>query len=100
MKRRVSKRLASQVERSIEGLDREFTIDSFSKPPAAKRALFEAARRKPGRPKEGRGAHVIAVSVERELLERSDELAKELGITRARLIARGLKAVLAAEGRL
>jgi hypothetical protein len=80
--------------------DRELVAETFGKPPAEQRALFEAARRKPGRPKEGRGAHVISVSVERELLQRSDELARALGITRARLVARGLKAVLAAEGRL
>jgi len=43
---------------------------------------------------------VISVSVERQLLSRSDELAEELGLTRAAIIARGLKAVLAAEGRI
>jgi hypothetical protein len=80
--------------------DREFIADSFRAPTAKERARFEKARRKPGRPTEGKGAHVISVSVERELLERSDRLAKDLGITRARLVARGLKAVLAAEGRL
>jgi hypothetical protein len=40
------------------------------------------------------------VSLEQELLARSDALAKSLGISRALLIERGLKAVLAAEGRL
>jgi hypothetical protein len=40
---------------------------------------------------------VISVSVERELLSRSDNLAKNLGLSRAGLIERGLKAVLAAE---
>jgi hypothetical protein len=88
------------LTRATAEFDREFIIDTFSPPSPEERKRFEQARRKPGRPKEGRGAHIISVSVERTLLARSDQLAKELGITRARLIARGLKAVLAAEGRL
>jgi metal-responsive CopG/Arc/MetJ family transcriptional regulator len=40
------------------------------------------------------------VSLEQDLLARFDALAKSLGISRAPLIERGLKAVLAAEGRL
>ena len=58
------------------------------------------ARRKPGRPRQGQGAKVISVTVERNLLARSDALAKNMGVTRAGMIARGLKAVLAAEGKL
>lgn len=42
---------------------------------------------------------MISVSVERGLLSRSDALAKDLGLTRAGLIERGLQAVLATEGR-
>ena len=56
----------------------------------------------PARPSpqgEGR-AKVISVSVEQGLLARSDLLARTLGISRALLIERGIKAVLAAEGRL
>ncbi len=40
------------------------------------------------------------MSLEQELLAKSDALANSLGISRALLIERGLKAVLAAEGRL
>ena len=98
--RKVSKRLAARLSQEAADLDREFVIDSFSKASRSEGALFEKARRKPGRPKEGRGAQVTSVSVERELLERSDALAKSLGLTGARLVARGLKAALAAEGRL
>jgi predicted transcriptional regulator len=52
------------------------------------------------RPRRGRGAKVISVRLEQDLLARFDALAKSLGISRALLIERGLKAVLAAEGRL
>ena len=89
-----------QLAKSASEFDHEFVVDGFAEPSSAQRSLFERARRKPGRPKEGRGAQVISVSVERSLLERSDALAKTMGITRARLVARGLKAVLAAEGLL
>ena len=49
---------------------------------------------------QGRGAKVISVSLEQELLAKSDALAKSPSISRALLIERGFKAVLAAEGRL
>jgi hypothetical protein len=67
---------------------------------AEERAWWKKVRRRPGRPRRGTGAKVISVSVEQELLARSDVLAKSLGISRALLIQRGLKAVLAAEGRI
>jgi metal-responsive CopG/Arc/MetJ family transcriptional regulator len=58
----------------------------------------------PGRRKSGRRAvkkrpEVVSVPIERELLSRSDELAKGLRLNRAALIERGLRAVLAAQGK-
>jgi hypothetical protein len=43
---------------------------------------------------------VVSVPIEIELLSRSAELAKRLRLNRAALIERGLRAVLAAQGRL
>ena len=80
--------------------DSEMAIEGFARPGAEARQRWERARRKPGRPRRGKGAKVISVSVERALLTESDRLAKSLGVTRAGLIERGLKAVLAAEGKL
>jgi N-acyl-D-aspartate/D-glutamate deacylase len=79
-------------------LDREFVADSFGPPSPRNRTRWERAKRKPGRPREGRGAQVISVSIEKGLLKQSDGLARKMGISRARLVARGLRAVLAAEG--
>ena len=79
---------------------REMTIEEFEPLTAATRKRWLRARRKPGRPRRGKGAKVISVSVERALLSRSDTLARNLGLSRAGLIERGLKAVLAAEGKL
>ena len=42
---------------------------------------------------------MISVGVEKGLLGRSDQLAKALGVSRAALIERGLKAVLAGVGK-
>ncbi len=89
-----------QLAKEAKEFDQEFVADGFGKPPKEAKERWERARRKPGRPRVGRGAQVISVSVERGLLEQSDELAKQMGITRARLIARGLEAVLAVEGEL
>jgi hypothetical protein len=80
--------------------DQELVVEESRPLNAEERALWAKARRKPGRPKVGRGVRVISVSVERGLLGRSDALAQRLGISRASLVSRGLKAVLAAEGRL
>jgi hypothetical protein len=81
--------------------DREFVAETASPLTPKQRALWEKAKRKrPGRPRTGEGARVISLSVEDGLLKKADRLAKRLGITRARLIARGIRAVLAAEGHI
>jgi hypothetical protein len=94
------KRSLTKLRSATEDLDREMVADEFRPLGPAERVRWERARRKPGRPRRGAGAKVISVSVERGLLVRSDDLARNLGITRASLVERGLKAVLAAEGRL
>jgi len=60
---------------------------------AAQKALHAGARRL-GRPRIGKGAKTIALTVERDLLRRADAWAKHEGISRAQLMARGLLAVL------
>jgi len=60
----------------------------------ADRARHTRANRKGGRPRVGRGVRVISLSVEKELLSRTDSLAKKRGMTRSALIARGLEALL------
>jgi hypothetical protein len=80
--------------------DEAFVIDKCTPLTPEMRAQWEAAKRKPPQPENGPPEQVIAVRVEKDLLVRSDVLAKKMGISRADLIARGLKAVLAAEGEL
>ena len=47
----------------------------------------------------GQGAKVISLSVERQLLSQADARAKALGISRAELVARGLRTMLARKPR-
>jgi hypothetical protein len=98
-RRRPIEARATQLAEDAARYEREMVIDEFGHMTAAARARWVRAKRKPGRPRRGKGAKVISVSVERDLLSRSDALAKDLGLSRAGLIERGLQAVLHAEGR-
>lgn len=60
--------------------------------------LWELAKRKGGRPRIGRGATRVLISIERGLLEDADALAASQKITRSQLFSRGVKAVLAVAG--
>jgi hypothetical protein len=91
---------AEELDSETAEFDKELVVGKSRQLTAEESAWWERVRRRPGRPRRGRGAKVISVSLEQELLARSDALAKNLGISRALLIERGLKAVLAAEGRL
>lgn len=85
----------AELAKATAEFDKEFIADTFKPLTPAMKALWEKARRKRGRPRMGRGAKVISVSVERDLLARTDALAKKLGVRRAALIARGLRRMLA-----
>ena len=99
-KPRFEKMKAHELAEATERYGQEMVVDEFKPMGPAARRQWKRARRKPGRPQRGKGAKVISVSVERELLSRSDDLAKNLGVSRASLIERGLKAVLIVEGKL
>ena len=50
--------------------------------------------KKMGRPRVGKGAKTISLTVERELLQRADAYAKRHGLSRAMLIAQALRTIL------
>ncbi len=83
-----------QLAAATAEFDKEFIADTFRPMTVAERARWQRIKRKPGRPRNGRGVKVISVSVEKDLLKQSDALAKRLGISRAQLVARGLKGML------
>ena len=87
----------AQKERIVKQLDRETPEQSIarSRPLNAKeRRQWRRFKSKMGRPKIGKGAKTISLTVEKELLKHADAYAKRHGITRAKLVAQGLQAVL------
>ena len=83
-----------EKERQCKEYDKEFFFMRGRPLTPAQRALWERAKRR-GRPTVGQGAKVISLSVERQLLKEADARAKALSISRAELVARGLRAILA-----
>lgn len=96
---RYGRMTASELAEATVPYGREMAIDDFR--PLSEKALnrWEKARRKPGRPRRGKGVKVISVSVEQDLLFESDRLARRLGVSRARLIERGLRVILEEAGK-
>jgi hypothetical protein len=88
---------ADELRAATSDFDREMVISQSRALTAGERRTWQAGRRKPGRPRRGAGVKVISVSVERGLLSKSDAMASRLGVSRAALIERGLRLVLAGE---
>jgi len=86
---------ARQLAAATAEFDEPMTIHRSRPLNAAERKKWNTARKR-GRPRIGRGAKAVSVTIEAELLEQADQLAHKLGLTRAQLIARGLKHVLKA----
>jgi len=61
---------------------------------AQERRLWRRFKAKMGRPKVGKGAKTISLTVEKDLLKRADAYAKQHGISRAKLVAKGLEVIL------
>jgi hypothetical protein len=86
---------AHQLAAATAVFDQEMVASQSRALTSSERRTWQEVRRKPGRPRRGAGVKVISVSVERGLLSKSDALASRLGISRAALIERGLRLVLA-----
>jgi len=95
----ITQMMTKELSQATKEFEREFVADSFGPPGPTAREQWRRAKRKRGRPRQGRGVKVISISVEKGLLSRCDTFAKRLGITRAALISRGLRAVLSAAPR-
>ena len=59
-------------------------------------ASLKSKSRRRGRPRVGEGAEVVAVSIERGLLERADAYARRHGLGRSEVFVRGIKKVVRA----
>jgi len=90
--------VASEIAGDGARYGREMVIDEFGPMTAKARSRWAKAKRK--RARKSKKDQGTPIALERKLLSRSDDLARSLGVTRGELIKRGLKAVLAAQGRL
>jgi hypothetical protein len=81
-------RLAAEAGKVTFGNTRPLMAD-------ARRALARAAG-KGGRPRIGAGARRINITVEQTLLNQADAYARKHGLTRAALVAQGLRKIVAA----
>lgn len=77
--------------------DPKIALKSKPLSPRMKR-LWSRAKRKGGRPRVGRGAKRVLLSIERGLLEQADQFAHQKNMTRSELFSRGVKAMLAKAG--
>ena len=64
---------------------------------AIERKQWSALKKKMGRPVIGKGAKAISLTVEKELLGRATVFARQHGMKRAELFARGLKLAMGEE---
>ncbi|MBL8795132.1 MAG: hypothetical protein JNM56_14580 [Planctomycetia bacterium] len=87
-----------ELAEATKEFDEEFVADTFRPLTPEERAEWEAIRRRLRADHAKNGEQTIAVRVDRDLLKRCTALAKKKKISRDALVARGLKALLAAEG--
>jgi hypothetical protein len=87
----------SEKERIFRQLDGETLKESLARSRplnARERGQWRRFKAKMGRPKVGKGAKTISLTVESDLLKQADAYAKRHGISRAKLVAWGLQAVI------
>jgi hypothetical protein len=83
-----------ELDNLVAQLDRPIDLAETRPMTATERRQWQRAKRGPGRPRRGKGARVISLSVEGSLLERADRAARRTGLSRAALFELGLQAVL------
>jgi len=87
----------SEKERIYQELDAEDPWDRLARSRplnVRERRQWRRFKAKMGRPKIGKGAKTISLTVEKELLHQADAYAKRHRISRAKLVAKGLRAVI------
>jgi hypothetical protein len=87
-----------ELKEATREFDEEFVADKARPLTPEMQARWERARTRRPRAEDGPGDQTIAVRLDKALLERCTVLAKKKRISRDALIARGLRALLAAEG--
>lgn len=86
-----------ELQEATKEFDEEFVADQAKPLSRQMQIRWQRAKAKSARPDDGPGDKTITVRLEKGLLDRCTALAKKKRISRDALIARGLKALLAAE---
>src|SRR5665213_3193735 len=84
----------AEKEKVWKYFDRKIPMSELRDPTPAQKAILARHRKKMGRPKIGLGAKVVAVTLEKGLLQRVDAYAKKCGMKRAEMISQGLRLVM------
>ena len=84
----------AELAKATAEFDRPFIADTFRPLTKKERALWESIKRGRGRPRRGKGAKVVSLSLEGELLEATDRLAHKRQMTRSALVAESLRHTL------
>jgi hypothetical protein len=77
---------ASELAQATKEFDQPFIFEKARPMTSAERAEERMLRR--GRPRIGKGARKISISLEGDLLKKTDAMAKKKGVNRSELIAR------------
>jgi len=92
------KMTTDELRETTKEFDEEFVADKAQELTPSMKARWKRAKAKAGDAENGVGRQTIAVQLDQRLLVQCLALAKKKRISRDALIARGLKALLAAEG--
>jgi hypothetical protein len=87
-----------ELREATKEFDEEFVADRAKPLTPTMKARWERAKAKVPRSEDGQTEKTIAVRLDKALLERATALAKKKRLSRDALVARGLRALLAAEG--
>lgn len=87
----------SEKERIVQQIETETPQQRLARSRplnSQERRQWRRFKAKIGRPKVGKGARTISLTVEMDLLDQADAFAKQHGISRAKLVSLGLQAIL------
>lgn len=98
--KKYSEMTTAELAEATREFDQENVADTFRRMTPAEEAAWRAAveKRPRGRPRVGKGVKVVSLGIEADLLRRADALAKKRRISRAKLVAEGLEAILGKAG--
>ena len=89
-------RKTTELVEATAPFDKEFAADAPRPMTSAERKRWNRVKRKPGRPREGKGFQCISVSIEKGLLKQVTKVAKQRHISRSKLLAEAVQEILAA----